>query len=48
MVVMWCVTLCLTGFSVLQGCVTAGNLERIASNVVLGFLGSNVGLGDGT
>ena len=45
MVVMWCVTSC---FSVLQGCVTAGNSERIASNVVLGFLGSNVGLGDGT
>ena len=42
-VVMWWVTACSMGCSVLQGWVTAGNSARIVS---MGLLGSSVGLGD--
>ena len=46
MVVMWWVTLCLIGCSLLQGHVTAGKSARIASYSFLGFVGRKVGLGE--
>ena len=35
-VVIWCVTSCLMEWLLLQGCITAGNSHKIASNPVLG------------
>ena len=43
---LWCVTSCLMGTSVVQGCVMDENLARMASEVDAGFRGRRDGLGD--
>ena len=47
-VLMWHVTLCLAGCSLVLGCTTSGKRDNKASNSFLRFLDNRVGLGEVT